>query len=300
MRYLKYSLLLVLSIALLGSAAYVPMAHAQDSGDPLAPADPLAEEPKEKDPNDPLELRKKEVLTNIKRLEKAVRDYPGDAFLFYELAQAYQEGMFYQYAKDTYVEAISRNPELKEAYVDCASLEFRTGNQSDAEALLVSARERFPEFGPVYTNLGRIYQEQGRTNEALAAYAEGFKFSPDDAGASFNYGNLLVASGDYAKAKDAFQAVLKQNKDDVEAMINLGVTLLELEDTEGAFETYLAALAIAPERPEPYMNLAQLHLRQGDKESAASMLRIYVSQDSTSSEGIIARALIRKIEAGSN
>ena len=87
-----------------------------------------------------------------------------------------------------------------------------------------------------------------------------------------HYGKLLLHTNQLQAALAQFEIVLQQNPRSAEALLAGGMAYLEQENLPEALERLTRALALDPQNDRARLHIADVHIAQGDADSAAAVL----------------------------
>jgi tetratricopeptide (TPR) repeat protein len=218
-------------------------------------------------------------------------------YLHFELGNAYRAAGHADSAAAAYAQAIQRDPDYLEAYVNGTLALLGAGRIQDADTLIATARERFGEHALVLNTIGSVALAQGDTIGAMVFYEAAHKKEPGLVTAAFNVGLIHLEGNRPQKAIPFFEEVVARSPGDVDAWINLGVAREAIGDVQGAGGAYAQASWVDPARPEPYFNLIRIRLAEGDTAAAIESLESFVARDSTSQLGATGKILLEMLRS---
>jgi tetratricopeptide (TPR) repeat protein len=105
-----------------------------------------------------------------------------------------------------YRRALSRDPELVDAWVNLARLVHQTGRAKEAVSLYHEALKRAPEDAETHYNLAIALEDAAGTAAAVAHYERALALDPSLADAHWNLAGLLEAAGRKADALRHYRA----------------------------------------------------------------------------------------------
>jgi protein O-GlcNAc transferase len=121
--------------------------------------------------------------------------------------------------------------------------------------------------------LGTLDLAGGKTQTALERIEAAIAVQPNQAAFHYSRGEALRASGRLDEAVAAFRTALAIDDSDAKWWNELGLTLDALARTEEARDAYMAALERDAACVAAACNLANQHIRRGEPEAAAALLR---------------------------
>jgi Flp pilus assembly protein TadD len=139
----------------------------------------------------------------------------------------------------------------------------------ESEASARRAIELDPKDAVAYANLSDALLQQEKIDPAVAAGRRATELDSTFVDGWYNYGVALAAHGDAVGAIRAYRKAISIQPNNVLALNNLGALLGATGNLEEARDLYVRLVALAPTAIQARMNLALVHLRLGDRESAA-------------------------------
>lgn len=181
----------------------------------------------------------------LEQFREALKIYPDDPHLHYDLALAYDYKGMLDKTEYHLKEAIRLKPDYSEAYNYLGFIYFGHGKVEEAikyyhKALenelymnphiahnnlglaylsrkeyrkamlhLEEAVRLVPDYAIAYNNLGKAYEGLGQYDKARFSYEQAVKFFPQYADAYLNLGKLLYRSGERNRARWSFGQVIR-------------------------------------------------------------------------------------------
>ena len=181
----------------------------------------------------------------LEQFHEALKIYPDDPHLHYDLAYTYDMKGMLDKTEYHLKEAIRLKPDYSDAYNYLGFLYFGHGKVDEAikyyhKALenelymnpqiahnnlglaylsrkeyrkamlhLEEATRLVPDYAIAYNNLGKAYEGLGQYDKARFSYEKAVKFFPQYADAYLNLGKLLYRSGERKRAKWSFGQVIR-------------------------------------------------------------------------------------------
>ena len=150
----------------------------------------------------------------------------------------YQNRQEHENAVKHYTQAIVRNPNFVEAYVNRGIAYYDMNKYSHAIEDCKTAKALKPKLNlavVVQYNLGNAYREKGEYDKAIETYKAGINLNPDFAHAYYNNMGLAYRKkGEYYKAIEAYNEATKLKGDYGRAHCNRGEAWLHIREWEEA------------------------------------------------------------------
>ena len=190
------------------------------------------------------------VITKGQQVPQAAIDYR------VTLGEIYMQDERYSQAEEMYRQALSIDPNNKQALID----------------------------------LGKVMQAQNRSPDALEMYLKAAVLDPSDADPIFQSAQVY---GDVGKLNDSvtqYQRVLRINSRYPRAHLNLGRAYLRLGDARHALDESVEERRINPDLAEAYVLAGECYFSLGQYSNCASEYQKAVSKKSQNSETLIKMA----------
>jgi tetratricopeptide (TPR) repeat protein len=155
----------------------------------------------------------------------------------------------------------------------------RNGDTDAAARSYALAIQHDPAYLPPMVNLGKLYDDGGRYDEAMAILAKACQLAPADFAANNNLGNAYQHKGLYQKAIEHFGIALKTSPTAVATRYNLGLAYAELGRDAEAKQSFQDVVRMDPAYWDGYLKLARLSIKEGDRESARSLLKTLLERN---------------------
>jgi tetratricopeptide (TPR) repeat protein len=202
-----------------------------------------------------------------------------------------------------YAEALTRNPERPEIWVQYGHALKEGGRRLDAEAAYRRAIEGNPASADAHLQLGHVLKLEGRREEAKPAYLRALALAPELADARRALADLGLDDGQIAEARAAlaplpptrrrrpsritradrarelghwaeaarlYREALDRNPANAPIWVQYGHMLRHLDDLPAAETAYRYALACDPRNADSYLQLGHALKDQGKAEEAQS------------------------------
>jgi tetratricopeptide (TPR) repeat protein len=188
---------------------------------PAEPEQPMTFLPEEEDPARAVELleegnqllAREDVNGALAKYREALRLYPGDEDIHYNLAIAYGKLGQTELAIKHNREALSILPDYPEVHNNLGNLLANQENYDEAIRHFQAALELQPDYPLAHNNLGSALARQGRMNEATLRFAEAIRLDPNYVEAQFNLGNAYAFLGRTDEAIDQYHSLLQIRPD---------------------------------------------------------------------------------------
>lgn len=175
------------------------------------------------------------------------------------------KGYTYAEAGDTvnaiksYLEAVGRNQDYYDAYMQLGLIYGKAGNRL-AEDYLNNALNIDPESEEALYALAMFYQEADDAENAIATYNKLLLVDPENVYAHYNLGYVnLVLIGDYELAASYFEKAARLRPSYFEAIYNLGYCYELMGEYGRAREFYNTALEIEVNYDKAIKGLNRIH-----------------------------------------
>jgi len=209
----------------------------------------------------------------------------------------------------------------------------RTGHLAEAVPLLLQATTDLPNEPRAWNFLGMAYQASGRTLEAQRAYLQALKEDRNFTDAHFNLGLLFADQSEWLEVERSFRAFLAVETNQSQATAwrylgeaqwhnrafhaaqrslayaakldgrnpdiwnLLGVVEIARRHFPEAKQNLAYAHSLDPRHPTALFNLAVVNQQQGDRKSAATLYREFLTIAPSAPNAEAVRSLIRQLEA---
>ncbi|MHC1764865.1 MAG: tetratricopeptide repeat protein [Verrucomicrobiia bacterium] len=146
------------------------------------------------------------------------------------------------------------------------------GHLTQAAALIDKVRLEHADYPETWLLVGRLQYLRKDLPGAEQALRRHVEMNPRSAQGFFQLGGVLLAGGQLTNAAAIFEKAIQLKPDFGPAHYNRGLALGRAGQTNAALAAFRESLRHNPERLETYLFLADLHLRAGERESAAALL----------------------------
>jgi eukaryotic-like serine/threonine-protein kinase len=211
-------------------------------------------------------------------LRQALRRYPSDLWINYELALCLEKRARHHEAIRYYMAARTLRPEMAHNLAHALN---RVGETDEAIATFQDLARLRPKDGKHLGCLGRMLKEHGRTDEAqqvldaaISSLRAETRREPGRFTAHHNLASALHDRGQLDEAIAECRTALQLNPDSADAHLNLGAILFNARhDYEGAIAEFREAIRLEPGNPATHRNLGNALFAQGKADEAISEYR---------------------------
>ncbi len=188
---------------------------------------------------------------------------PADWRVRFELATALVHAGKRPDAIAAYEATLRLDPNLSEACVNLAKLNFEEQHFAEAERWSRRAIELRPDFAEAHHNLGCALISLGRYDEAIESLRTALRLKPELPQATNNLGAALIHAGKFAEAIEVHRHTLSQRPDDAEPLYQLGLVHMALGEFNRAIEHFDRAIAVDSDHGKSHYQRASCLLLQG-------------------------------------
>ncbi|MCS6856755.1 MAG: zinc-ribbon domain-containing protein [Sandaracinaceae bacterium] len=205
-------------------------------------------------------------------LERLVASRPEDSEALVQLGRVEEALGNREGAEFHYREAIRVDPKRFEGYLALAKMYIAQNRDSDAQAVLESARSHVMEDASMRLQLGRLELERGHLEGALREFERAAELVPDFPEARFMFGVALRRSGRLEEAAREFEATAAIDPNYPGLALERGMLFESRGQAEQAVAFYERALKEQPEDPELLLRLGAAYVASGQYDSAQEVL----------------------------
>lgn len=184
-------------------------------------------------------LRKKQEWYS-QLAEQKIREKPGDAQAYYELATTVlSTSKNWDKACELLEKAITLDETYTDAQLDLLYVYAKLHREKDAVSLFEKIAKNAKNNPPAaaYFNLGVLYYDTKQYAKALPLFANALKRAPENIQTQYLIGVIFMRQKKYAEAKVFFQNVIKRNPRHAPALVRLGAIAYK-EKSFGAAKQY--------------------------------------------------------------
>lgn len=200
-------------------------------------------------------IRANQPAEAIRYLLRATDYMPENGETHMWLGFAYFLNEEFELAEESYLRALSHNPDLTEVHNRMGVLKWKAGQHDVAigEFEQALADPTYPRISKarVHTNMGNLYREQGNLDEALPHLRRAVELSnmPSDPIHALSHLSLAKVLNDLGRKEEALAALaetLSNEPNNVDALVTRGLVQRDLGRKEEACSTMGRVLELAP------------------------------------------------------
>ena len=184
----------------------------------------------------------------LEQLREALKIYPDDPHVHYDLALAYDTKGMLDKTEYHLKEAIRLKPDYSVAYHYLGFIYFGRGKDEEAIQYYHKALENELYMTPQITHngLGLVYLRQKKYRKAVMHLEEAVRLVPDFASAYNNLGKAYEGLGNYDKARVNYEKAVQFNPQYADAYLNLGKLLYRSGDRNRARWSFGQVIRLDP------------------------------------------------------
>lgn len=215
-------------------------------------------------------------------------------------------------ARREFAQAVKKNPEFGEAYLELGKTELSLGlfeeahdhleislnylnsryeplmnladlfqqadQPEDVVACLVEVLEEYPRETNVRCRLALLYSQLGQTSRALACYRKALQYEPNNLPANRQIGLLFAAEGAEDEAIHYLEIVCRLDPGDGHIRALLGKLYASRGQYRQAEDSFERALELRPKDPDLRVEMSDLYRKQGRLDRASAVLQKTLSK----------------------
>lgn len=184
----------------------------------------------------------------LEQFLEALKIYPDDPYLHYDLALAYDMKRVLDKTEYHLKEAIRLKPDYSDAYNYLGFVYFGRGKVEEAIKYYHKALENELYMNPqdAHMNLGLAYLSRKEYRKAMLHLEEAIRLVPDFAAAYNNLGKAYEGLGQYDKARLNYEKAVQFNPQYADAYLNLGRLLYRSGERKRARWSFGQVIRLAP------------------------------------------------------
>jgi len=210
---------------------------------------------------------------NFTLAQATLADDPNSATYHLYLGNNYRQRGERGRARLEYVQAISLDPSMGEAYLDLAGVLLDDGAAGAAREFLERAVEANPRLAEGYYELGRQELHEHHPDLAQDYLERAVALNPNYFDALSLLGDMALEAGKLQEAQSYLNRARAANPLSVETLLNLGAVQARNGDVAGAELEFRRAMELAPGSEAPYLSLAALYEGAGKPDAALEVYR---------------------------
>lgn len=156
----------------------------------------------------------------------------------------------YSLASDSYMKALSFNPNNPMIYLNMARLEIANNDMKKAKEFLNQSLSQKNNFTSALYLLSQIEASQGNLKEAINRAEQAYLFAPDDLGILFQLGFLKYSNKDFDGAVASLERAVAINPQYSNAKYFLGLSYASLGQNSKALAQFKEIGALNPDNEE--------------------------------------------------
>jgi lipoprotein NlpI len=183
------------------------------------------------------------ITSCTKLIQSGTLSGRGLAIVYYNRGIGYEQGSQYDLAIADYSQALSLDPNYRDAYNNRGNVYQDKGQHDLAIADYNQALRIDPTFSKAYNNRGRSYRYEGQYDRAIADTTQSLQIDPNYRSAYINRGLVYICVGRYADAGQDLAHALSLRGNDTYTVLWLHIARLRAGVPDGAeYATNAAAL----------------------------------------------------------
>jgi type IV pilus assembly protein PilF len=184
----------------------------------------------------------------LEQFLEALKIYPDDPYLHYDLALAYDMKGLLDKTEYHLKEAIRLKPDYSDAYNYLGFVYFGRGQVDEAIKYYHKALENELYMNPqdAHMNLGLAYLSRKEYRKAMLHLEEAIRLVPDFTAAYNNLGKAYEGLGQYDKARFNYEKAVKFNPQYADAYLNLGRLLYRSGERKRARWSFGQVIRLEP------------------------------------------------------
>jgi tetratricopeptide (TPR) repeat protein len=224
----------------------------------------------------------------IERLEKTIKLTPGSASAFYFLGMAQKGAGLLDVAKASFAQALKLSPQMSPAAAAIASLDVRSGNQSDALQMADKALVMNPGSAEGHIARGRALIAKGDIQRGESEIQEALRSDPVSLPALAMLVKLSVSRGNTPDVIRRISGLLEQHQRNAGLHLLLALCYFSTKDLDKAEAGVKRALALDPGVPDAWTLQANIDLARGATGKAESDFRSAIAAQPRSVSNYVA------------
>ncbi len=198
-----------------------------------------------------------QAYMNKEEFEKAMKDNKQaqkDFFKQFMRNWKWADKLFFEKAIKDYKQAIKKDPENINAYINRGNAYFAKQSYKKAISDYTRAIKIDPEFSLAYINRGIAYFADNSFSNAIKDFSKAIELGGRDAGNYLFRGNAYYSNGELWQAINDYSKVLEINPDLINAYDNRGMAYEDMGELDKAIYDYSKAIEIISKNPDTNIN----------------------------------------------
>jgi serine/threonine-protein kinase len=220
----------------------------------------------------------------ISSLQQAIALDPQFVYAWAAIGEAWwrkyhddKDASFATKANEALRQAVALDPDSAPVHYALGDMQYRTGQNAQAEASFRRALEVQPDYDAAQRGLAQVLAGLGRVDEAESVLQQAIRFSKNWNN-FFMLGTIDYRAGRYTAAAAAFKGAADANPAVAGPFIMLGNTQYILGDLQQAVGNFEHAVRLGP-APRAYANLALAYYDEGRFEDALQSYQLALKGD---------------------
>ena len=188
-------------------------------------------------------------------IQELIANDSNDALLFNIQGACYAGLNKFTLAKESYIKAITLNPDYAKAHYNLAGALYELNDFDDSIQSYQNALAIESDYAEAHNNLGNVFKAKGQLDLAIKSYETAIDLKPDYIESHYSLGTSFYESGKLKETVKCYERVLEFRPNFTEIHNNLGNVLKELGRLDDAVLSYKTAISIDPDFVEVYFNL---------------------------------------------
>ena len=199
--------------------------------------------------------------------------------VYLNLGNLYYQQEAIDKAAVTYQQAIARNPELEQHFLEKGKAAFGQAEFNQAIAALTKFLLIFPENAEASYLLARSYEVSGNADKALKFYQQTIKLAPTHKEAMFQSARIYRNQGDSENALKILRKLIETEPNNAEAHYLIAMISLELDHFDDALLAFLTTCRLVPDHVDAHYQAGLLYEQHGDIDNAVDRYERTIALD---------------------
>jgi len=182
-------------------------------------------------------------------------------------------------AEKAFLEALSLDDKIVQAYINLADLYYRQNEMLKAIEILQNGVYKLPDNPALRHYLARVYIDDSRYDIAIDQLDAVLELSPKNYDAYWDLGRVYFEMGVWDMAISNYERVLEFVDDNPLIYYNVALAYEANDEPDKAISNHLKAIAANPQFAHSYKNLGVLFFARGEKADAKEYFEEYLKFD---------------------
>lgn len=201
-----------------------------------------------------------------------------------------------QNAENAFLEALSYDDKIVQAYINLADLYYRHNEMLKAIEILQNGVYKMPDNPALRHYLARVYIDDSRYDIAIDQLDAVLEISPKNYDAYWDLGRVYFEMGVWDMAIANYERVLEFVQDNPLIYYNVALAYEANDEVDKAISNHLKAVAVNPQFAHSYKNLGVLFLARGEKVDAKEYFEEYIKFDIPQTEKDNISKILEKLD----